>query len=60
MTESIVQGAKVRFDQGPETDLIEELRNFDVPTLIPHGDDHQIVPIGASAMLSSKMSKAPR
>ncbi len=34
-----------------ETDLTEDLRVFDVPTLIVHGDDDQIVPIGASAML---------
>ena len=38
-----------------ETDLTEDLRKFDVPTLIAHGDDDQIVPIGASAMLSSKL-----
>lgn len=38
-----------------ETDLTEDLKNFDVPTLILHGDDDQIVPIGASAMLSSKL-----
>ena len=38
-----------------ETDLTEDLRKFDVPTLVLHGDDDQIVPIGASAMLSSKM-----
>jgi non-heme chloroperoxidase len=38
-----------------ETDLTEDLRRFDVPTLILHGDDDQIVPIGASAMLSSKI-----
>src|SRR5438067_3023385 len=40
-----------------ETDLTEDLKKFDVPTLILHGDDDQIVPIGASAMLSSKMIK---
>lgn len=38
-----------------ETDFTEDLRKFDVPTLIIHGDDDQIVPIGASAMLSSKL-----
>ena len=38
-----------------ETDLTEDLKKFDVPTLIVHGDDDQIVPIGASAMLSSKL-----
>jgi non-heme chloroperoxidase len=40
-----------------ETDLTEDLKTFDVPTLILHGDDDQIVPIGASAMLSSKLVK---
>jgi non-heme chloroperoxidase len=38
-----------------ETDLTEDLKKFDVPTLIIHGDDDQIVPIGASAHLSSKL-----
>ena len=40
-----------------ETDLTEDLKKMDVPTLILHGDDDQIVPIGASAMLSSKIVK---
>ncbi|MGH3687409.1 MAG: alpha/beta fold hydrolase [Pseudonocardiaceae bacterium] len=40
-----------------ETDLTEDLTRFDVPTLIVHGDDDQIVPIGASALLSSKLVK---
>jgi non-heme chloroperoxidase len=40
-----------------ETDLTEDLKRFDVPTLILHGDDDQIVPIGAAAMLSSKIVK---
>jgi len=40
-----------------ETDLTGDLRKFDVPTLIMHGDDDQIVPIGASALLSSKLVK---
>jgi len=40
-----------------ETDFTQDLRKFDVPTLIIHGDDDQIVPIGASARLSSKMIK---
>ena len=38
-----------------QTDLTEDLKKIDVPTLILHGDDDQIVPIGASAMLSSKI-----
>jgi len=41
-----------------ETDFTEDLKKFDVPTLIIHGDDDQIVPIGASAMLSSKIVKS--
>ena len=40
-----------------ETDFTEDLKKFDVPTLIIHGDDDQIVPIAASAMLSSKLVK---
>lgn len=40
-----------------ETDFTEDLKKFDVPTLILHGDDDQIVPIGASALMSSKVVK---
>ena len=40
-----------------ETDLTEDLKKFDVPTLVLHGDDDQIVPIAASALLSSKIIK---
>jgi non-heme chloroperoxidase len=40
-----------------ETDLTEDLKQLDVPTLIIHGDDDQIVPIGASALLSAKIVK---
>lgn len=40
-----------------ETDLTEDLKKFDIPTLIIHGDDDQIVPIAASAMESSKIVK---
>ncbi len=43
-----------------ETDLTEDLKRFDVPTLILHGDDDQIVPIGASAMISSKIVKGSK
>jgi len=38
-----------------ETDLTEDLKKFDVPTLIVHGDDDQIVPVADSALLSSKL-----
>jgi non-heme chloroperoxidase len=43
-----------------ETDFTEDLKKFDVPTLILHGDDDQIVPIGASALASSKLVKNAR
>ena len=38
-----------------ETDLTEDLKQIDVPTLVLHGDDDQIVPIADSAVLSSKL-----
>jgi len=40
-----------------ETDFTEDLKKFDIPTLILHGEDDQIVPIGASAHQSSKLVK---
>ena len=40
-----------------ETDQTEDLKKFDKPTLILHGDDDQIVPIADSALLSSKLVK---
>lgn len=40
-----------------ETDFTEDLKKIDVPTLILHGDDDQIVPIGASAKLSAALVK---
>jgi non-heme chloroperoxidase len=40
-----------------ETDMTEDLKKIDVPTLILHGDDDQIVPIADSALLSSKLVK---
>ena len=36
---------------------VEDLMKFDIPTLIIHGDDDQIVPIGAAALQSSKIVK---
>lgn len=40
-----------------ETDFTEDLKKFDVPTLIIHGDDDQVVPIGASALQSARLVK---
>ena len=40
-----------------ESDFSEDLKRFDVPTLVLHGDDDQIVPIGASAHATVKIVK---
>ena len=40
-----------------ETDFTEDLKKFDVPTLVLHGDDDQIVPIGAAGLSSAKLIK---
>ncbi|HEY5474982.1 MAG TPA: alpha/beta hydrolase, partial [Candidatus Limnocylindrales bacterium] len=53
-------GAKNTFDcikAFSETDFTEDLKKFDVPTLIVHGDDDQIVPIGAAGLRSAKLVK---
>jgi non-heme chloroperoxidase len=58
--QSMLCGHKAAYDcikAFSETDFTEDLKKFDVPTLILHGDDDQIVPIGAAAMLSSKIVK---
>jgi non-heme chloroperoxidase len=57
---SMTVGLKGAFDcikAFSETDLTEDLKRFDIPTLIIHGDDDQIVPIADSALLSSKLVK---
>jgi non-heme chloroperoxidase len=43
-----------------ETDFTEDLKRIDVPTLIMHGDDDQVVPIADSALLSAKLVKGAR
>jgi len=53
-------GSKNTFDcikAFSETDFTEDLTRFGVPTLIIHGDDDQIVPIGAAGLSSSKLVK---
>ena len=40
-----------------ETDFTEDLKKFDIPTLIVHGDDDQIVPIEAAALQTAKIVK---
>ncbi len=57
---SMQVGLKAAFDcikAFSETDLTEDLLKFDIPTLIIHGDDDQIVPIADSALRSSKIVK---
>jgi hypothetical protein len=43
-----------------ETDFTQDLRKIDVPTLILHGDDDQLVPIADSALLSAKLIKGAK
>ncbi len=57
---SMTVGLKGAFDcikAFSETEQTEDLKKFDIPTLIIHGDDDQIVPIADSALLSSKLVK---
>ena len=56
--QGMLAGHKATFDcikAFSETDCTEDLKKFDVPTLVVHGDDDQIVPIVASAIESSKL-----
>ncbi|MDD2915219.1 MAG: alpha/beta hydrolase [Gallionella sp.] len=58
--QGIMAGHKNTFDcikAFSETDFTEDLEKFDIPTLIIHGDDDQIVPIAAAALRSSKLVK---
>ena len=53
-------GVKASYDcieQFSETDFTEDLKKIDVPALVLHGDDDQIVPIADSAMLSARLVK---
>lgn len=58
--QGMMGGIKSHFDcvkAFSETDFTEDLKNIDIPVLILHGDDDQIVPIGASALESAKLIK---
>ena len=58
--QGMMGGVKAHYDcikAFSETDFTEDLKRFDVPTLILHGDDDQIVPIAASALMSAKLVK---
>jgi non-heme chloroperoxidase len=63
LNQGLMSGYKAAYDcikAFSETDFTEDLKRFDVPTLIIHGDDDQVVPIGSAAMLSSKLVKDAR
>jgi non-heme chloroperoxidase len=58
--QAMMGAAKAQYDcvkALSETDFTEDLKVIDVPTLVMHGDDDQIVPIADSALLSSKLLK---
>ena len=58
--QSMQVGLKASYDcikAFSETDFTGDLKKFDMPTLFIHGDDDQIVPIGAAAMIASKIVK---
>ena len=58
--QGMIGGAKAHYDgikAFSETDFTEDLKIIDVPTLVMHGDDDQIVPIADSAMLAVKLLK---
>jgi non-heme chloroperoxidase len=58
--QGMMGGMKAHYDcikAFSETDFTEDLKKFDVPTLILHGDDDQIVPIRAAALMSAKIVK---
>src|SRR5262245_17358583 len=58
--QGMMGGAKAHYEgiqAFSETDFTEDLRSIDVPTLVMHGDDDQIVPISASALRSIELLK---
>jgi non-heme chloroperoxidase len=58
--QGMMGGAKAHYDgikAFSESDFTEDLKTLDVPTLVMHGDDDQIVPIADSALLSAKLLK---
>jgi non-heme chloroperoxidase len=58
--QAMIGSAKAQYDgikAFSETDFTEDLKIIDVPTLVMHGDDDQIVPIADSAPLSAKLLK---
>jgi non-heme chloroperoxidase len=61
--QGMLGGMKAHYDcikAFSETDFPEDLKKFDVPTLILHGDDDQIVPIAAAGLMSAKIVKGAK
>jgi non-heme chloroperoxidase len=61
--QGMMGGIKAHYDcikAFSETDFTEDLKKIDVPTLIMHGDDDQIVPIGASALRAAELVKGAK
>ena len=58
--QGMMGGVKAHYDcikAFSETDFTEDLKKIDIPVLVMHGDDDQIVPIGAAALISAKILK---
>lgn len=58
--QGMLGGVKAHYDcikAFSETDFTEDLKNIDIPVLVMHGDDDQIVPIGAAGLASAKILK---
>jgi non-heme chloroperoxidase len=58
--QGMMGGLKGQLDcikQFSEVDYTNDLRKIDIPVLVAHGDDDQIVPVGASALMSAKILK---
>ena len=61
--QGMMGGVKVHYDcikAFSETDFTEDLKKIDIPVLVMHGDDDQIVPIGAAGLMSAKVLKKLR
>ena len=58
--QGMMGGVKAHYDcikAFSETDFTEDLRKIEIPVLVMHGDDDQIVPIGAAGLMSAKILK---
>jgi non-heme chloroperoxidase len=58
--QGMMGGVKAHYDcvkAFSETDFTEDLKKIDIPVLVMHGDDDQIVPIGAAGLMSAKILK---